>query len=86
MFVILVYDINVKRVSKIHKICRKYLHPIQKSVFEGNISQKKLKKLQWELEKNVQCDQESVCIYKLDSQRYVEKECLGIVAQNSNIL
>lgn len=51
MFVIVVYDINIKRVSKIHKICREYLYPIQKSVFEGEISQKNLKKLQWELKK-----------------------------------
>ena len=38
MFVILTYDIGAKRVSKIMKICRKYLLHVQRSVFEGNIT------------------------------------------------
>ena len=43
MYVILVYDIHQKRVGKALKICRKYLIHIQKSVFEGNITESKLK-------------------------------------------
>ena len=33
MFVIVVYDINRKRVGRALKICRKYLVHVQKSVF-----------------------------------------------------
>lgn len=86
MFVIVVYDINTKRVSKIHKICRKYLHPVQRSVFEGDISQKNLTKLQEELQKNMEFEQDSVCIYELYSKRYAYKAHLGIAEQHSNIL
>ena len=53
MFIILVYDINKKRVAKIHNICRKYIYPVQRSVFEGEITQKQLKKLMEELERNM---------------------------------
>ena len=49
MYVILVYDIHQKRVGKALKICRKYLIHIQKSVFEGNITESKLKALKEEL-------------------------------------
>ena len=49
MYVILVYDINQKRVGKALKICRKYLTHIQKSVFEGNITESRLKALKEEL-------------------------------------
>ena len=44
MFVILVYDINIKRNKKVLKICRRYLNHVQKSVFEGVITEAKLKK------------------------------------------
>lgn len=45
MYVIAVYDVNKKRVSKMLKLCRRYLHWIQNSVFEGEISDVKLKEL-----------------------------------------
>ena len=45
MFVIVTYDVNVKRNNKVLKICRKYLVHVQKSVFEGNITEAKLRKL-----------------------------------------
>ena len=45
MYVILVYDCGEKRVNKMLKLCRKYLNWIQNSVFEGEISEVKLKEL-----------------------------------------
>jgi CRISPR-associated protein Cas2 len=49
MFVILVYDVNQKRVAKVLKIARKYLTWVQNSVLEGEISEANLKKLKKEL-------------------------------------
>ncbi|MDX1905292.1 MAG: CRISPR-associated endonuclease Cas2, partial [Thermonemataceae bacterium] len=43
MYVILIYDCGEKRVTKMLKLCRQYLHWIQNSVFEGEISEVKLK-------------------------------------------
>ena len=37
MFVILVYDVHVKRVNKMLKLVRRYLVHVQKSVFEGGV-------------------------------------------------
>ena len=51
MFVILVYDVKTKRNNKILKTCRKYLRHVQKSVFEGNLTEAKLKRLKNELKK-----------------------------------
>jgi len=45
MYVILVYDCGEKRVGKMLKLCRKYLNWIQNSVFEGEITDVKLKEL-----------------------------------------
>ena len=49
MFVILTYDVNQKRVKKALSVCRRYLIRVQRSVFEGHITEMKLKKLKREL-------------------------------------
>jgi CRISPR-associated protein Cas2 len=45
MYVILVYDMDQKRVGKMLKLCRRYLNWIQNSVFEGELTEVKLKEL-----------------------------------------
>ena len=45
MYVIVVYDVGEKRVGKMLKLCRQYLCWIQNSVFEGELSEVKLKEL-----------------------------------------
>jgi CRISPR-associated protein Cas2 len=86
MFVILTYDINQKRVGKAVKICRKYLHHVQKSVFEGAITEAKLEKLKEELVKIIHPEEDAICIYRMDSTRYAVKEQIGIQAEFSNII
>ena len=46
MYVILIYDVSEKRVGKMLKLCRQYLCWIQNSVFEGELSEVKLRELQ----------------------------------------
>lgn len=76
MFVIVTYDVNVKRNNKVLKICRKYLVHVQKSVFEGNITEAKLRKLKSELKRTTKTDEDSVIIYRFDSLKYSSKEVL----------
>ena len=45
MYVILVYDMGEKRVGKMLKLCRQYLNWVQNSVFEGDLSEAKLREL-----------------------------------------
>ena len=74
MFVIVTYDVNVKRNNKVLKICRKYLVHCQKSVFEGNITEAKLRKLKAEIKNIIRPDEDSVMIYRFDSLKYSSKE------------
>lgn len=78
MFVILVYDIQQKRVAKVLKTCRKYLYWVQNSVFEGEITDTNLSKLKIELKRIIKEDKDSVMIYKFRSTKYSEFETLGI--------
>jgi len=46
MFVIIVYDVSVDRVSKVCSYLRRYLNWVQNSVFEGNITDKQWAEIQ----------------------------------------
>ena len=38
IYLIIVYDVNIERVNKVHKFLRTHLHWQQNSVFEGEVS------------------------------------------------
>ena len=78
MYVILVYDIRQERVSKVLKICRKYLNWVQNSVFEGEITIAKLEKLKAELNRTIDRKEDSVIIYRFRTLMYSKREVLGV--------
>lgn len=86
MFIILVYDMNVKRVAKALKICRKYLHWVQNSVFEGEISEARLKALKFELGSIMDHEEDSVIIYILRTTKYSAREVIGLKKGGDDII
>ncbi|AQS58408.1 CRISPR-associated endonuclease Cas2 [Desulforamulus ferrireducens] len=87
MFVILVYDVNQKRVAKVLKKCRQYLHWVQNSVLEGEISEANYKKLKMDIEKIIRQDEDSVIFYTLRTTKYSSREIVGLQkSSNENIL
>ncbi len=84
MFVILVYDVGEKRVVKVLKTCRKYLNWVQNSVLEGEISQAKYKKLQLELQRIIDQEEDSIIFYILRTTKYSKRETLGITKGGDN--
>lgn len=77
MYIILVYDIGEKRVGKMLKLCRQYLNWIQNSVFEGEISEVKLKELVIRAKKVIDEDVDSLIMFKTRQERWLEKEIVG---------
>ncbi|AFK85416.1 MULTISPECIES: CRISPR-associated endonuclease Cas2 [Thermoanaerobacterium] len=78
MFIILVYDVNEKRVNKVLKTCRKYLNWVQNSVLEGEISDANFKKLKSEISRIINKDEDSVIIYILRTTKYSDREIIGL--------
>lgn len=78
MYVILVYDIGERRVGKMLKLCRQYLNWIQNSVFEGEITEVKLKELLSVAKKIMKEEEDSIIIFKSRDEKWLEKEILGI--------
>lgn len=77
MYVILVYDIGEKRVGKMLKLCRKYLSWIQNSVFEGEITEVKLKELKIKASMIMEDKTDSLIIFKSRDEKWLDKEIVG---------
>lgn len=77
MYVILVYDISEKKVTKMLKLCRKYLVWIQNSVFEGEITEVKLKELILSAKKIMDRDKDSIIVFKSRDIKWLDKEVVG---------
>jgi CRISPR-associated protein Cas2 len=78
VFVIVVYDVNQKRVAKVLKKSRKYLYWVQNSVFEGEITEANLKKFKEEIKRVMDTAEDSMIIYNLRTTRYASREVIGI--------
>lgn len=60
------------------KLCRKYLNWIQNSVFEGEITEVRLKELTLKAEKIMKKDEgDSLIIFSSRSERFLDKQIIG---------
>lgn len=77
MYVILVYDIGERRVAKMLKLCRQYLTWIQNSVFEGALTDAKLRELEQKAKAIMKPEEDSIIIFKSTSEKWLEKRIIG---------
>ncbi|MDI6738382.1 MAG: CRISPR-associated endonuclease Cas2 [Nanoarchaeota archaeon] len=77
MYVILVYDVEVGKVTKVCHFLRKYLHWVQNSVFEGELTDSELFKIRSELKKLINNEKDSIVIYGLPTKEAIKKEVIG---------
>ncbi len=78
MFVILVYDVNVKRVGKVLKLSRRYLNWVQNSVLEGRLTKATYKRLVTELEEIIDKKEDSVVFYLWEADNYQQRIIMGL--------
>jgi len=77
MYIILVYDIDQKRVGKMLKLCRRYLNWIQNSVFEGELTDVKLKELLHEAKQIMNDETDSIIVFKSRQEKWLDKMVVG---------
>ncbi len=77
MYVILVYDIGEKRVGKMLRLCRRYLNWIQNSVFEGELTDVKLKELILLAKEIMDKEEDSVILFTSRQNYWMEKQVVG---------
>ncbi len=83
MYIILVYDIslidNGQRVwRRVFQLCKRYLHHVQNSVFEGEVTKSQLFELKNAINKELRDHLDSVIIFKSRNEKWLDKEMLGI--------
>ncbi|MEM5874306.1 MAG: CRISPR-associated endonuclease Cas2 [Candidatus Aenigmatarchaeota archaeon] len=78
MYVIIVYDVSVERVNKVCQFLRQYLNWIQNSVFEGELSESELKRVEIGLNEIINPDEDSIIIYQFPTERILKKIHIGI--------
>lgn len=83
MYIILVYDISLEDcgarvLNKVFKLCKKYLHHIQNSVFEGELTYSQILSLKTQLNNYIRDDIDSVILFQSREERWLKKEILGI--------
>jgi len=86
MYVIIVYDISTQRVSKICQFLRQYLNWVQNSVFEGELTESELKKIEDEIKHIIDINEDSVIIYKLRTDKILEKKHIGIKKSDQSFI
>jgi CRISPR-associated protein Cas2 len=79
MYDILMDEGGAKVLRNVFKICKKYLTHIQKSVFEGNLTELNCTKLKMELDKHIRDDRDSVLLFKSRDEKWLDKEFLGVI-------
>jgi len=86
MYVIVVYDVGIERVTRVLQTTRKYLHWIQNSVLEGEITEANLFKLQTELLQIIDKEKDSITFYVLRTTVYLKKTTLGTTKGTSDMV
>jgi len=72
------YDIEEKRVQKVHKLLKRYLTWVQNSVFEGELTEGQYEEMIINLKKRIVDDADSVIVYKLGPLKYTERKIVGV--------
>ncbi len=75
---IMVYDVEQKRVGKMLRTGRKYLHWVQNSVLEGELTPAGLEELKAAVRRVMDEDCDSVILYTWRSERYSARQILGM--------
>jgi CRISPR-associated protein Cas2 len=87
MYVLIVYDVEVKRVTRVHKFLKRHLNWVQNSVFEGELTEVQIERVKAGLRKIMTPEADSVLIYTAWDQKWLSKEALGHErAQTSNLV
>jgi CRISPR-associated protein Cas2 len=77
MYVIVVYDVSVDRVSRICNFLKRYLPRVQNSVFEGELTEAKLETMKAGLKKKLDLQTDAVLIWVLQDAKWADRQVIG---------
>jgi len=82
MYVIIVYDVGVERVSKVCNFLRCYLSWVQNSVFEGELTDSQFMRIESGLKEIIDENIDSIRIYIMRLKDATKIKTLGVEKAN----
>ena len=78
MYYVVVYDIaSNKRLAKALKVCRKYLMWVQRSVFEGELTNHQFTAFRKELKSVINSQKDNVIFFSIRNRDVFKRETIG---------
>lgn len=77
MYVLIVYDVSVDRVARVHKFLKGFLHWRQNSVFEGELTKSQIETVKDGLNKIIEKKNDNILLYIARDQKWLKRETLG---------
>jgi CRISPR-associated protein Cas2 len=78
MYLVVVYDTAVERNPKILRVCRQYLHHVQRSVFEGELSAAQLRRFRAAVEAVIDSQYDHVLVYPFPPGTTAQRQVWGV--------
>lgn len=72
-----VYDVEQERVAKICQYLRRFLHWVQNSAFEGELTEAQLERVKLGLRRIIDPAHDSIYVYCVPHKKYLRKEVIG---------
>lgn len=85
MYIICCYDVNSKHCTKFMKLLRRYLFHVQESIFEGELTPAKYRKLISEINKIITDDDHIIVYYSYNSKQINKKE-IGKIEDKTKLI
>jgi len=85
MYVVIVYDIGIERVNKVHKYLKTVLFWVQNSVFEGELSKSDLKKVKMSLGEIIEKETDSIIIFQFP-EKFLKKDIMGLEKNSLDLI
>ena len=86
MYVIVAYDVNEERVNKINKYLKRFLHWIQNSLFEGELTISQLEEIKEGIKEIIDEDIDSVRIYVLKNEKQIKQITIGVEKSETTMI
>jgi CRISPR-associated protein Cas2 len=78
MYVVVVYDVEQRRVAKVCHFLRRYLNWVQNSAFEGELSESQLEEVIVGVRKLVNRTSDSVYFYVIPDRKWCKRRVVGV--------
>lgn len=86
MYIICCYDVASRRNKPVNKLCAAYLHPLQRSVFAGHITERQLMKFQIALAEVIDTEEDTITIFVAANAIHLARWQIGVVARGGTII